>query len=415
MKTTLFEGRVAINRVAISVEEPERILVVPWGEVDSEAGGFIVDGESASAVIAAFARHGTDLPIDLEHQTLGGEYASPTGAAPAVGWIKSLEAVPSEGIYANVEWTAAGCEYVKAKQYRYLSPVTIVRKRDRRMVGLHSVALTNTPAIVGMVPIVNKHEVVVNMNEKFDRAMWFLNLEATATEDEIMSALETFLAQLRELVGVAESADQGAIVSALKAKLERPAEGGLKAAVCKALALDPEKTASDDEVVAAVNALRKPPADVVPRAEFDAVANSLKEAREMLTALEAKSTDHEAEARIANALGQGKLTESMLEADAAGKNHFRELARQQADWEAFIARQPVVAPASGSVVANSGRSRAAAGGGRVAVINKAKGEWDGERELQALCSKEAYVADQLREAELEPALSDKDKELLVAN
>ena len=407
------EQRLAVNRVAISVEEPERILVVPWGEVDSEAGGFIVDAESAAAVIEAFNRHGTDLPIDLEHQTLGGEYTSPTGAAPAVGWITSLDVVANEGIYANVEWTAVGAEYVKSKQYRYLSPVTLVRKRDRRMVALHSVALTNTPAIVGMVPIVNKHEVVVNMDPKFDKAMWFLNLEATATEDEIMSEMEVFLAQLRDLAGAAETADQGAVVSALKAKLEGPPEGGLKAAVCKALSLD--AASEDGAIIAAVNAAGKPPSDVVPRAEFQVVANSLKEAKAKLETLETRSTDREAEERIANATRAGKLTEAMLKPDDDGRNHFRELARDKKGWAAFEARMPVVAPADGSVVANSAKVGSVAGsGGRVAVINKARDEWSAEHELQSLCSKEAYVADQLREADLEPALGEKDQELLAA-
>jgi len=39
--------------------------------------------------------------------------------------------------------------------------VAIVRKADRKLVAVHSVALTNKPAIVGMEPIVNRADAVV--------------------------------------------------------------------------------------------------------------------------------------------------------------------------------------------------------------------------------------------------------------
>lgn len=135
---------------------PARVRIAPWGEVDSTRGRFVVDDEAAAMVVAAFEEHGTDLPVDYEHQTLGGPYASPTGQAPAAGWIKRLESVPGVGIFAHVEWTDNARAQLAAKEYRYLSPVALVRKSDRKIVGLHSVALTNKPAIVGMEPIVNR-------------------------------------------------------------------------------------------------------------------------------------------------------------------------------------------------------------------------------------------------------------------
>lgn len=140
---------------------PSRVLVAPWGEVKSAKGPFVVDGEAAKLVIEAFRAHGTDIPVDYEHQSLGGEYTSPSGQAPAAGWIRALSVVePGEGregpgLFADVEWTEAARRRLSAKEYRYLSPVVLVRKSDRRMVALHSAALTNKPAIVGMKAIVN--------------------------------------------------------------------------------------------------------------------------------------------------------------------------------------------------------------------------------------------------------------------
>lgn len=135
---------------------PTRVRIAPWGRVESTSGTFVVDEESARLVLEAFEEHGTDLPIDYEHQTLGGQFASPSGQAPAAGWIKSLEVDPDEGIFALVEWTEPAIEQLAAKQYRYLSPVAVIRRSDRKLIGLHSVALTNKPAIVGAEPIINR-------------------------------------------------------------------------------------------------------------------------------------------------------------------------------------------------------------------------------------------------------------------
>jgi hypothetical protein len=86
------EERVALEAAVLDEPEvPERILITPWGEVESSAGSFVVDEEAAKETIAAFERHGTDLPVDYEHQTLGGTYSSPSGQAPAAerSWLKA--------------------------------------------------------------------------------------------------------------------------------------------------------------------------------------------------------------------------------------------------------------------------------------------------------------------------------------
>lgn len=137
---------------------PDRVLLAPWGNVESTGGSFVVDEESVELVKAAFADHATDTPIDYEHQTLGGSYASPNGQAPAAGWIKSIEAEPGVGLVASIEWTEQAKQMLAAKEYRYLSPVALIRKRDRKLIGIHSAALTNKPAIKGMQPIVNRDE-----------------------------------------------------------------------------------------------------------------------------------------------------------------------------------------------------------------------------------------------------------------
>lgn len=187
-------------------EVPTRILLAPWGEVESTHGTFIVDAEAGAAAVAAFAAHGTDVPIDFEHQTLGGAYASPSGQAPAAGWIKRLHIEPGIGLLAEIEWTAEAKELLAGKQYRYLSPVAVIRKSDRKLVAIHSAALTNKPAIVGMRPIVNRVESPIENRchtegviiPALDRLRGELDLPEELDADEVLIAASERIAAQRD-------------------------------------------------------------------------------------------------------------------------------------------------------------------------------------------------------------------------
>jgi len=200
---------------------PGRILVVPWGEVVSENGAFVVDAESARLTIEAFVAHGTDLPIDYEHQSLGGAYSSPNGQAPAAGWIKRLAAVEpggatkgAAGLWADVEWTPPAQEQLAARQYRYLSPVALIRREDRRMVGLHSAALTNKPAIVRMRPVVNRAAAVPAL-EPWDELREMLRMDERFGEVDVVAAAVERIRALTALIDGRAAAER--VGAALKA------------------------------------------------------------------------------------------------------------------------------------------------------------------------------------------------------
>ncbi|WP_427340614.1 phage protease [Caloranaerobacter sp. DY30410] len=167
---------------------PDEILILPLGRVMSRKGPFVVDKVSFDEMYRYFKERNLDIVIDYEHQTLEGVQA------PAAGWIKDLVYTP-EGIKAKVEWTKKAKEYLANKEYRYLSPVVLVRKSDNKAVRLHSVALTNTPAIDGMKAIIN------NLNfdeggfemEFLKQLAKILNLAEDATEEQIIEAVKKLL------------------------------------------------------------------------------------------------------------------------------------------------------------------------------------------------------------------------------
>ena len=73
---------------------------------------------------------------------------------PAAGWIKHF-VLKDDGFYRAMDWTKRAAEYLENKEYRYISPVINIRKEDRKVMELHSDALTNTPAIDTMEAIAN--------------------------------------------------------------------------------------------------------------------------------------------------------------------------------------------------------------------------------------------------------------------
>lgn len=169
---------------------PEEIKILPLGHVHSQKGDFEVDEESVKMICEQFKSRNLDLVIDYEHQTLKDMQA------PAGGWIEDIYK-GEDAIIAKVKWTDRAKEYLKNREYRYLSPVVIVRKKDRKATSIQSVALTNTPAIDGMFALVNSVD-IANLEENEEETQMdmkelaaMLGLPEDATEEDIKKALAT--------------------------------------------------------------------------------------------------------------------------------------------------------------------------------------------------------------------------------
>ena len=256
---------------------PETITVLPLGHVVSSKGEFDVDEGSFQAMKAQIAQRGVDLVVDYEHQTLKGV------EAPAAGWVKELK-LEDGNIVAVVEWTPRGAEYLKNKEYRYLSPVVNVRKTDNKAIGLHSLALTNTPAIENMTPIVNSdnfeggHE-----NMDMQKLAAALGLGPDATEEQIMEALQAMVAENKSLKEGKQPGDEATVANK---------------AVCELLGLKAGAPAAD--VTAKIMELKTGTIDGVNLAEE-------------LKALKAQNAQRDADAAVEVALKAGKITPAQKE------------------------------------------------------------------------------------------------------
>lgn len=252
---------------------PETISVLPIGHVVSSKGEFDVDEESYREMKAQIAKRGVDLVVDYEHQTLKG------CEAPAAGWVKELKLEDGQ-IKAVVEWTERGAEYLKNREYRYLSPVVSVRKSDNKAMGLHSLALTNTPAIEGMTPIVNSENFEGGNNnmDLIKKLAELLGLGEDATEEQVMEALKACIAENKSLKE-GQKPDSEAVVA--------------NKAVCELLGLEAGAPAAD--VSAKIMELKSGNIGGV---------NVVEE----LKALKQQNAERDADAAVTLALKAGKIT-----------------------------------------------------------------------------------------------------------
>jgi phage I-like protein len=181
---------------------PTEFQVLPEGKIEVVGEEPVYcDAAAAAEIIAAFSARGNDMVIDYEHQTLA------DGESPAAGWISNLVWKGGEGLWAVVEWTKKAKEYLESREYRYFSPVLFYGRQDRRVKMLVNVALTNTPAINNLKPLVAKWQqaskTTINQGEKegnmIEKLKKLLGLTGDAAEDKIIEAVTLSVNKAKDL------------------------------------------------------------------------------------------------------------------------------------------------------------------------------------------------------------------------
>lgn len=129
---------------------PTEKRVFAAGMNDTQKGPVLFDADAAKAVLAAYSKHGVDLPVDYDHaMTAEGSRHEDRKAA---AWF-DLEVRDGELWMCNIRWTPAAAKGVTDKEWRYFSPAVVVNTKTRRAVELVNVALTNTPATIAAEPL----------------------------------------------------------------------------------------------------------------------------------------------------------------------------------------------------------------------------------------------------------------------
>ncbi|MDR6102787.1 phage I-like protein [Agrobacterium larrymoorei] len=201
---------------------PEWMHVMPAGTFSGVDGRGPYVLKDASAIIAAFVADGRKLPIDENHST---DLAAKQGfSAPARGWIVELQS-RDDGIWAKVEWTPEGQSMMQGKAYGYVSPVFLHPPKPPFTVEkLLRVALTNDPNL----NLTSLHSANLETTMDLEALRKALGLPETADEAAILAAVKAahsastahaaLLPRVAAVAGVEVTAGADALVSALQAK-----------------------------------------------------------------------------------------------------------------------------------------------------------------------------------------------------
>ncbi len=250
------EGKMAVPAVLKEVPDPpDEFLLLPQGKIEIEGDDpAFLDAPAAEEVIRNFERRGNEMVIDYEHQTLEGSQA------PAAGWIAKLIYRAGEGLYAAVKWTEKAKEYLRNREYRYFSPVFLLSLPERKVTRIFNVALTNSPRVNNLKPIMAKLLKRPNFTEKEDvmeklilKLKQILGLAAEAAEDKITETVEALVNKVKGQEGKEVVACRE-VMEAIGAKEETGKDevlriiAGLKAPATAAAGLSKEVTSLKGEI-----------------------------------------------------------------------------------------------------------------------------------------------------------------------
>ena len=168
-----------------AAQPPREILLLPAGEIptrphDSRPPWHNPD---AGAVVAATRELTLDLAIDYDHQS--DRSAANGQPAPAAGWIRRV--FERDGaVWGEVEWTERAAAMIRAREYRFVSPVFRYETATRVVRRTTGAALTNDPAMFMRAIASTQPRTETDMD--LDKLRTALGLADEAGEAEILEA-----------------------------------------------------------------------------------------------------------------------------------------------------------------------------------------------------------------------------------
>lgn len=134
---------------------PAQFGVLPVGKpvtctINGKVLQFTIEPDDAKAIEDEARQRGKQIVVDYDHGTLSQEQSS-AGNAPAAAWVGAIAYDPEQQalVAKDTNWTSKAAEHVKSGEYGYFSPVVLFDEATGRPNAIHSIALTNHPAIHG--------------------------------------------------------------------------------------------------------------------------------------------------------------------------------------------------------------------------------------------------------------------------
>ncbi len=278
--------KTAINSLIVALMQsgaaaPEWLHLLPAAEFTGADGRGPYAKPDMAALIAQFDKDGRRLPVDENHSIdLAGKQGHPS---PARGWIVELQA-REDGLWGRVEWTGEGEKIVAGKEYGFLSPVFLHgQTKPYKVAKMLRVALTNDPNLSQLTSLHSKED-------------------------------DTMLEELRKALGLPETADEAAVLAAVKAAhAARTANAALMARVAEAAGVAAD-TAPDALVTAVQSKGKSATTDaenVGLKDQLIALQSQVSQLTTQLTSVSTHNAQEKAEAVIAAAIEGGKIVPAL--------------------------------------------------------------------------------------------------------
>lgn len=350
-------------------DAPSRFLLLKDGELDWDGDSNIpFDAKVAERIIERFNDQGVELPIDYHHATTCVEEGKCT-RAPAAGWIKGLEFVEGEGLYATgVTWNDEAKAEIQARNFQYISPVILIERKTGEITQLHSAALTNRPRTRSMPKLIaasNDIRTGQDLDEPFPavpesqaqlaKLIDLLGLDAEASMEDVLAAV------IERLGGDGDGDNDGG---------NQSDEAGARAELAKLVGC------STNGLQAAVQKL------VIRSASYEGLSARVKRLEGELKQRCAIERDREVQALISEQIEAGRILPDDEKALAAA----RKLA--ESDPGGFKAIYASLAPiaAPGRVVHGTTHTS-----NRQAIIAKAAREYDADNNVALGARKQDWI------------------------
>jgi phage I-like protein len=218
MKQRRTEERFALYVELDGDAAPTEFRILAAGDNPTRKGLLVFDDSAAQSVSSEYEAGGVELPLDYDH-AMADPMARPADRI-AAGWFKP-EIRGGELWASDVRWTPKGKAAVEAREYRYTSLWGDVEPLDKkgskmRLTRLRNVALTNTPATIGTLPLVASE---VRGDQMSNLVLSFLEVSDESEALEKIQATSAILADAAGALGVSSEAI-GAAVRALVLRAE---------------------------------------------------------------------------------------------------------------------------------------------------------------------------------------------------
>jgi len=218
MSKTRIEERFSLCVELDGDAAPTEFRILVAGDNPTRKGLLVFDDSAAQSVSSEYEAGGVELPLDYDH-AMADPMARPAERI-AAGWFRP-EIRGGELWASDVRWTPKGKAAVEAREYRYTSLWGDVEPLDKkgskmRLTRLRNVALTNTPATIGTLPLVASE---VRGDQMSNLVLSFLEVSDESEAIEKIKATSAILADAASTLNVPAEAI-GAAVRALVLRAE---------------------------------------------------------------------------------------------------------------------------------------------------------------------------------------------------